>query len=100
MEENISLINSRRLADVSAHFCAINNIEVTPEIGQALADAVVAACAKWYKENGQPDFDPTKVIICDDAIIYAFERMQMIAMLADISAMLGVGVGDLSGMPN
>lgn len=90
MEENISLINSRRLARLSVAFCQKNGLSVNAEIGQALADAVVAACAQWYADNGMPDFDPKEVVICEEAMTYAFERMQMIATLAAFAAMFGI----------
>jgi len=85
--------NAQRLANLSAIFCIVNNIPVTEELGHALSSAVVANVAKWYENNGRPDFNPQTELICDEAIKAAFARMQEIADLATISAQLGINVG-------
>lgn len=85
MNKTIALQNAQRLASLSVAFCAINGLEVTPELVPILSRTVIAECARWCEENGQ-EFNPEKILIPDDAIAYAFDRCQTIASLANLAA--------------
>lgn len=89
MDNNITTTNAARLASLSASFCALNGITVNAEIAAALSDAVLAACHQWYMDNGK-SFDPCAEIIEEEAIKYAFKRMQQIATMATLAAMVGM----------
>ena len=90
MEKNIATQNSHRLASLAVIFCELNGIPVNNEVSEALANAIIAACHQWYIDNGRGDeFNPSTELICDDAIKYAFKRMQVIAALAALSANMG-----------
>ena len=100
MNENIATQNAKRLASLSAIFCLINGIPATPELAPILSGAVMANIGKWYEEHGRTDFNPQTELICEDAIKFAFERVQTIANLALISAQTGIGMEGLGGMVN
>ena len=89
--------NAKRLATLASIFCAINGIDANenPEIGHALAEAVMSNIAKWYKSHDLV-FDPNKDIIADEAILSAFKRVQEITILASITAQTGIGMEGLS----
>ena len=95
MNNNIAYQNAQRLATLTAIFCLTNGIFITTELTQILAAAVMANIAKWYADNGRPDFSPETELICDDAIKAAFTRIQAIATLAEISAQTGM---DMDGL--
>lgn len=96
MNENIATQNAQRLASISVIFCRINGLDPTPELAQALTGAVMANIGKWYEDNDQTNFDPRTMLICDEAIKAAFERMQEIANLAAISVQTGIGMEGLN----
>lgn len=96
MENTIANQNSSRLAALSVVFCAMNGISPNLEVVHALTAMVMAAIGKWYADNGRTDFNPANEVICDDAIIAAFERAQEIATLASISAQTGIGMEGLT----
>lgn len=99
MENTIAIQNSHRLASLSIAFCAINGLEVTPELVPILSNAVLSGCARWCAENGQ-EFNPREILIPDDALAYAFGRChgrcQEIAILANIAAQTGIGMEGLT----
>ena len=92
MENTIANQNAVRLAHLSTTFCLMNGLPATQELAHVLAGAVMAAITKWYAENELTDFNPQTELICDDAIIAAFEKMQQIVVLASISAQTGIGM--------
>lgn len=94
MNDSISTKNAKRLARLSVVFCLVNNIRITDELSNALSQCIMSGVAEWYKSNGREDFSPATELICDDAIKFAFERVQKIATLATISAM-GAGLAGL-----
>lgn len=96
MENTIAIQNSARLARLSISFCAMNGINPDREVIDALVAMVMAGMAKWYADNGRTDFDPAKEEICDDAIIFAFEKAQEVVILATISAQTGIGLEGLT----
>jgi len=94
MEENLTPIaaeNAKRLASLSAAFCFMNNIPITPELVPILSNAVLSNIANWYSDRGRT-FDPKNDRIEDDALAEAFARVQEIAILAAISAQTGIGL--------
>jgi hypothetical protein len=91
MENTIANQNSARLANLSVSFCAMNGLDSDdPELVHVLSAAVITGINKWYDDNGRTDFNPSKELICDDAIIFAFEKAQEIVILATISAQMGI----------
>ena len=96
MENTIATQNAQRLASLSVIFCHINGLDPTVELAQALTGAVMANIGKWYEDNGYTNFDPRTMLICDEAIKAAFERVQEIANLAAISVQTGIGMEGLN----
>ena len=95
MENTIASQNASRLAKLSALFCAINGLETADvDLVPALANAVLSGCARWCKENGQ-EFSPATTLIPDDALVYAFGRVQEIAILANVAASSGLDLDAL-----
>lgn len=84
-------INAHVLSAASVAFCNAQELEPTDELVRVLCQAVMTALAQWYKDNGKT-FAPQTDLIEDEAILYAFEKMGNIAMLARISAMTGIGM--------
>lgn len=93
---SIVMQNSSRLAQISTVFCQMNGIRVTPEIADAMADAVVCAINEWYNDNEGRSINLVTEVVCEDAIVYAFKQMQGIFSLARIAVSLGVTSDDLS----
>lgn len=98
MNEVTSIVmqNSSRLAKISTVFCQMNGIRVTPEIADAMADAVVCAINEWYNDNEGRNINLVTEVVCEDAIAYAFKQMQGIFSLALVAVSLGVTSADLS----
>ena len=96
MENTIAIQNASRLAKLSVLFCAINGIEAADDLVPILANAVLSGCARWCEENGQ-EFSPATTLIPDDALVYAFGRVQEIAILANVAASAGF---DLDALMN
>ncbi len=86
MDNTIASQNSKRLSVLSAVFCLLNGITPTDELAQVMSLAVMGNILKWYADNGQPYFNPATELICDEAVQFAFGRVQQIADLARISA--------------
>ena len=95
MENTIATQNAQRLARLSTLFCAINGLEVTAELVPILSNCVLSGCARWCAENGQ-EFNPTTILIPEDALVYAFGRCQEIAILANIAVQTGVAMEGLT----
>ena len=92
MEKNISTQNADRLADLSLAFFLINQLPCSAELVGAFTKMIMSAIGKWYKENEGRNINPETETICDDAIKFAFERAQQIAVLATIAAQTGIGM--------
>lgn len=92
MEKNIATQNANRLAGLSVVFFALNNLPYDAELISVFSQMVMSATCKWYKENEGRLINPETELICDDAIKFAFDRAQQIAVLASISAQTGIGM--------
>jgi hypothetical protein len=92
MEKNISTRNADRLAGLSVVFFALNNLPYDAELISVFSQMVMSAIGKWYKENEGRLINPETELICDDAIKFAFDRAQQIAVLANISVQTGIGM--------
>ena len=79
--------NAERLAILSNLFCIKNNIPITPDLIPVLSNAVFEGITNWYAERGRT-FDPKAERIEDDALIDAFARVQKIADLATLCAVV------------
>ena len=90
--KDITEQNSARLASLSVSFCMMNGIVPDEQMTSALTGVIMGGIAKWYNENGRPDFNPRTELIADDAIVSAFARAQEVVILATISAQTGVAV--------
>ena len=89
---NIAEANAKLLSKLSVAFCTINKIPMTGELIPILSRAVMQAICEWHNENGRPDYDPATEPLCDEAVKYAFGKVQQICTLAQISAMTGIGM--------
>ena len=90
MENTIANQNSERLAAMSVIFCMMNGINPSDELVGILAMTVMSEIAKWYDENGKGNFNPMTDLVEEDAIRFAFGRIQQIANLAKVTAELGL----------
>lgn len=85
----IALANATTLAGLSTAFCELNGLEVNDELARVISLAVNANIARWYDDNGKT-YNPTAELIEEEAIKYAFGRLQAIAMLAAMAANAGI----------
>ena len=92
MEKNIATQNTNRLAGLSVVFFALNNLPYDAELISVFSQMVMSAIGKWYKENEGRLINPETELICDDAIKFAYDRAQQIAVLANISVQTGIGM--------
>lgn len=83
----IAIENANRLAVLSNLFCIKNNIPITPDLVPILTNAVFEGITNWYAERGRT-FDPKTERIEDDALIDAFARVQEIADIATLCAVV------------
>lgn len=83
----IAIENAERLAVLSNLFCIKNNIPITPDLVPILANAVFEGITNWYAERGRT-FNPKTERIEDDALIDAFARVQEIADIATLCAVV------------
>lgn len=83
----IAIENAERLAVLSNVFCIKNNIPITPDLVPILANAVFEGITNWYAERGRT-FNPKTERIEDDALIDAFARVQEIADIATLCAVV------------
>lgn len=79
--------NANRLAALSNLFCIENNIPITPDLIPVLSDAVFEGITNWYSERGRT-FNPKTERIEDDALIDAVARVQEIADIAILCAVV------------
>ena len=90
MVENYTPIaaeNAQRLAVLSNLFCIKNNIPITPDLVSVLSNAVFEGITNWYAEHGRT-FNPKAERIEDEALVDAFVRVQEIADLATLCAVV------------
>ena len=83
----IAIENANRLAALSILFSIKNNIPITPDLIPVLSNAVFEGITNWYTERGRT-FDPKAERIEDDALIDAFARVQEIADIATLCAVV------------
>ena len=83
----IAIENANRLAVLSNLFCIKNNIPITPDLVPILTNAVFEGITNWYAERGRT-FNPKAERIDDDALMDAFARVQEIADIATLCAMV------------
>lgn len=83
----IAIENAERLAVLSNLFCIKNNIPITPDLVPILANAVFEGITNWYAERGRT-FNPKTERIEDDALANAFARVQEIADIATLCAVV------------
>ena len=83
----IAIENANRLAVLSNLFCIKNNIPITPDLIPVLTNAVFEGITNWYAERGRA-FNPKTERIEDDALIDAFARVQEIADIATLCAVV------------
>lgn len=83
----IAIENAERLAVLSNLFCIKNNIPITPDFVPILSNAVFEGITNWYAERGRT-FNPKTERIEDDALIDAFARVQEIADIATLCAVV------------
>lgn len=83
----IAIENAERLAVLSNLFCIKNNIPITPDLVPILTNAVFEGITNWYAERGRA-FNPKTERIEDDALIDAFARVQEIADIATLCAVV------------
>jgi hypothetical protein len=81
---SIAAINAKKLANLTAGFCLINGITLTQELGEVIGHYLFTNFAYWYEEMGLA-FNPAEEVINDEAIKYAFGKMQKLADLAEMS---------------
>ena len=79
--------NAQRLAVLSNLFCIKNNIPITPDLIPVLSNAVFEGITNWYAERGRA-FNPKTERIEDEALVDAFARVQKIADLATLCAVV------------
>ena len=101
MEKTIAMQNAERLATLTTLFILVNGLEDAPrELGRILALAISANLAEWYEKNGKT-YAPDKELIEDEAIKYAFARVQEINDRAQMeAAMLSVFPSLNGGLKN
>lgn len=92
MEKNIATQNAERLSNLSVVFFALHNLPFEAELIGVFSQMIMSAIGRWYRENEERLFNPETEIICDEAIKFAFDRAQQIAVLATISAQTGIGM--------
>lgn len=92
MEQNISAQNVKRLSDLAAIFFVLNNLPHDAELIGVFSQMIMSAIGRWYKENKRRNINPGTEIICNEAIKFAFDRAQQIAILASIAAQTGIGM--------
>jgi hypothetical protein len=92
MEKNIAIQNAERLSSLSVVFFALNNLPDDASLIDVFSRMIMSAVGRWYKENEGRDFNPQTEIIGDEAIKFAFGRAQGIAVLATITAQVGMGM--------
>lgn len=83
----IAIENAERLSALSILFCIKNNIPITSDLIPVLTDAVSEGITNWYAERGRT-FNPKTERIEDDALIDAFARVQEIADIATLCAVV------------
>lgn len=83
----IAIENAERLSVLSNLFCIKNNIPITPDLIPVLGNAVFEGITNWYAERGRT-FNPKTERIEDDALIDAFARVQEIADIATLCAVV------------
>lgn len=83
----IAIENAERLAVLSNLFCIKNNIPITPDLIPILTNAVFEGINNWYSERGRT-FNPETERIEDDALVNAFARVQEIADIAMLCAVV------------
>lgn len=83
----IAIENAERLAVLSNLFCIKNNIPITPDLVPILTNAVFEGITNWYAERGRA-FNPKTERIEDDALANAFARVQEIADIATLCAVV------------
>lgn len=83
----IAIENAERLAVLSNLFCIKNNIPITPDLVPILTNAVFEGITNWYAERGRT-FNPKTERIEDDALANAFARVQEIADIATLCAVV------------
>lgn len=91
MEKDFATLNASLLASASVAFCASIGIEPTDEFARVLSGAVMASIARWYVEHDK-ELNLTTAPLESEAVTYAFEHVKMIAVLAQLSAMTGIGM--------
>ena len=81
--------NAQRLAVLTNLFCLKNNHTTTPDLHliPVLSNAVFEGITNWYAERGRT-FNPKAERIEDDALVDAFARVQKIADLATLCAVV------------
>ena len=94
MENTIARQNSDRLTALTVAFCLINRLNMDDVLCKVIALTVMAHIAKWYEDN-EREFHPDTELIEDEAIKYAFGKVQEIANLAAIEAQTGIGMEGL-----
>ena len=86
MATNFADLNSDLLATLSAGFLICNGITSTDAgLVKALSGAVFSNINAWYRNQGRT-FNPDAELVEEEAIRYAFGRVQMIADLAKAAA--------------
>ena len=81
MEKTIREINSERLASVSVVFTIFNGIDPTKEFIDILSLTVAVEIKTWYDEQGR-DFDFDTELVDEEAVKYAFGRIQALTNAA------------------
>ena len=86
--------NATRLGILSTIFCLTNGIEMNDELVTVLSLTITAHLNKWYDDHGR-ELNPNTDLIEEEAVAYAFERVQEVAnaaaALSAISAQTGIG---------
>lgn len=98
MEKTIATQNAERLGVLTTIFTLVNGLPTEPEVAKLLALAIVANIQKWYAENGKT-YSPDTELIEEEAIKFAFNRVQEINDDAKATAML-MQMGAGSGLMN
>jgi len=92
MEKNIAIQNAERLSNLSTAFFVINSLPDDAGLIHAFSQMIMSAIGRWYMENEGRIFNPQTEIIGDEAIKFAFGQAQGIAVLASITAQVGMGM--------
>lgn len=90
--DNVLARNLKTLSSLTVAFCALNGLgQVNDELAQAIVLAVNSALNDWYADKGKV-YNPAAELIEEEALKYAFGKMQEIAVLAKMAALAEMGM--------